>query len=93
MGASLTYVRFWDDFVPAPSLGAREQLYTQQGLFVQTILADRYFHRRELQVVSLKSRYILEYGIKKIFSIFVFYRELLKFKVLWIFYCFCSHFQ
>ena len=42
------------------------------GFFVQTILADRYIHCREIWVVSFKSMYILEYGIKKIFSISVF---------------------
>ena len=30
-----------------PSL-VGEELYTQMGLFVQTILADRYNHRREM---------------------------------------------
>ena len=51
--------------------------------FVQWIFADRYIHRRELRVVSLESSSSVEYGIKKIFLIFVFYRELSRFKVLW----------
>ena len=32
-----------------------EELYTQMGFFVQTILADRYIHRRESRLVSLES--------------------------------------
>ena len=32
-------------------------------------------------MVSLKIKYILEFGIKKIFPNFVFHRELLRFKV------------
>ena len=52
-----------------------EELYTQMGFFVQSILADRYNNRRELSVVSLESQSIVEYGIKKFFSIFAFYRE------------------
>ena len=35
-------------FVPTPTLVGREELYTQLGFFVQSILADRYIHRREL---------------------------------------------
>ena len=42
-----------------------EELYTRMGFFVQTILADRYNHRIELRVVSLKSPSSVEYGIKK----------------------------
>ena len=65
-------------------------LYTQMGrnyilkwvVFVQTILADRYIHRRELRLVSLESSSSVEYGIHKIFLIFVFYRELSRFKLL-----------
>ena len=45
-----------------------EELYTQMGFFfVQTILADRYIHRRELRLVSLESLSSVEYGIKKVF--------------------------
>ena len=32
-----------------------EELYTQMGFFVQSILAARYIHRRELRLVSLES--------------------------------------
>ena len=45
-----------------------DELYTQMG-FVQTILADRYNHRRELWVVSLESPSSVEYGTKKIFLV------------------------
>ena len=54
--------------VPTPLEGGREELYTQMGFFfVQSILADRYIHRRELRLVSLEILSSLEYGIKKIF--------------------------
>ena len=33
--------------VPTPLEGG-DELYTQLGFFVQTILADRYIHRREM---------------------------------------------
>ena len=52
------------------------------GFFVQSILADRYIHNRELRIVSLKTASSIEYGIKRIFFIFVLYRESLRFKVL-----------
>ena len=35
--------------------------------FVQSTLADRYIHRRELRLVSVESLSSVEYGIKKIF--------------------------
>ena len=41
--------RFFNIFnviVPTPTLVGREELYTQMG-YVQSILADRYNHRRE----------------------------------------------
>ena len=47
--------------------GGGEELYTQMGFFVQSILADRYSHRRELRLVSLESLSSVEYGSKKIF--------------------------
>ena len=50
--------------------------------FVQWIFAARYIHRRELRLVSLESSFSVEYGIKKIFLIFVFYRELSRLKLL-----------
>ena len=56
-----------------------EELYTQMGFFVRSILADQY-NRRVLWVVSLESPSSVEYGIETIFSIFVFYRELSRFK-------------
>ena len=59
-----------------------EELYTQMGFFVQTISADRYIHRRELKLVSLESSSRVEYGIKNILLIFVFYGELSRFKLL-----------
>ena len=40
--------------VPTPLVGGGggggggEELYTQMGFFVQSTLADRYFHRREI---------------------------------------------
>ena len=53
--------------VPTPL----EELYTQMGFFVQSILADRYIHRREFKLVSLESLSSVEHGIKKIFLMFV----------------------
>ena len=44
-------------------------------LFVETILADRYIHRREIRVVSLKSLFSVEFETKKILN-FVFFDEL-----------------
>ena len=41
--------------------------------FVQTILADRYIHRRDMCVVSLKSSSSVDLGIKKISLNFVFF--------------------
>ena len=56
------------------------------GFFVQSILADRYIiHRTELRLVSLVNSSSVEYGIKKIFLIFVFYKELSRFKLFYIF--------
>ena len=49
--------------------------------FVQSILADRYIHRRELRLVSLESLSSVEYGIKKTFLIFVFDTEISRFKL------------
>ena len=50
--------------------------------FADRIFADRYIHRRELRLVSSESSSSVEYGIKKIFLIFAFYRELSRFKLL-----------
>ena len=38
------------------------------GFFGQSILADRYIHRRELRLVSLESLSSVEYKIKNIFQ-------------------------
>ena len=46
--------------------------------FVQSILADRYIHRRELRLVSLESLSSVEYGIKKILLIFVFLQGVIE---------------
>ena len=62
-----------------------EELYTQMGFFVQTILADRYNHRREVWVVSLKSWSSVEFKMKKIFWMFVPFEELSSIEVL------CEH--
>ena len=42
------------------------ELYPQMVFFVQTILADRYIHRREMWVVSLKSSSSIKFEIKTI---------------------------
>ena len=67
-------------FCSDPSWGGRNYIL-KWGFFVQSIFADRYIHRRELRLVSLESSSNVEYGIKKIFLIFVFYRELSRFKL------------
>ena len=71
-------------FVLTPLVG-RGTIYSN-GFFVQTILADRYIHRREMWVVSLKSWPRVEFEIKKIFFNFV----LSRFKVLCQNVIFCS---
>ena len=50
------------------------------GFFVQSILADRYIHRRELRLVSLESLSCVEYGIKKIKFIKIFQNNVVDFK-------------
>ena len=63
--------------------------------FVPWIFADRYIHRRELRLVSSESASSVGNGIKKIFLISVFYRELSRFKLLRKLvnsHCFYSHF-
>ena len=67
-----------------------EELYTQLGFFVQTILADRYTHCREMWVVSLKSLSNVELEIKFFFSNFAFFEELSRFKLLCEHVVFCS---
>ena len=51
--------------VPTPREG--EGTIYSNGFFVQSILADRYIHRRELRLISLESLSSVEYGIKEIF--------------------------
>ena len=70
-----------------------EVLYTQIGFFVQTILADQYNHCREIWVISLKSPSSVEYGYRKTFSIFAFYWEISRYKILWILYLIQLHFS
>ena len=64
-----------------PSWGGRNYIL-KWVFFVQSIFAGRYIHRRELRLISLESSSSVEYGIKKIFLIFVLYRELSRFKLL-----------
>ena len=60
--------------VPSPFVG--EELYTQMGFFiVQSILADRYIHRREMWVVSLESWSRVEFKNKYIIYFFVFFED------------------
>ena len=81
---TLNYVLF---FVPTPlegggGGGGGRNYILKWFFFVQSILADRYIHHRELRLVSLESLSSVEYGIKKIFLIFVFDREISRFKLL-----------
>ena len=56
-------------FVPTPpELGGT--IYSNGFFFVQTILADRYIHRRELRPLLLESLSSVEYGIN--FFLFLF---------------------
>ena len=55
-----------------------KEIYTQIGFFVQSILADRHIHRRELRLVSLESLSSAEYGIKKIFFNFRFLQGVIE---------------
>ena len=66
-----TYIVDNDNFLFRPLLRG-EELYTQM-VFLQTIFADRYIHRRELRLVSLESSSSVEYGIKKIFLFLFFF--------------------
>ena len=58
----------WKFFVPTPLDGGRNYILNWD-FFVHTILADRYIHRRELWVLSLKNPSSLAYWITKIFWI------------------------
>ena len=53
-------------------------IYSNGFFFVQTIFADRYIHRRELRLVSLKSSSSIENGIKKIFFCIVFLQGVIE---------------
>ena len=55
------------------------------NFFVRTILADRFIHRTEMRVVSLKSLSSVEFKTKKIFLNFVFFEDLSRIEVL------CEH--
>ena len=48
--------------VPTP-LEGEGTIYSNGFFFVQSTLADRYIHRRELRLVSLESLSSVEYGI------------------------------
>ena len=67
-------------FVPTPLEGGRNYIL-KWVFFVQSILSDRYIHRRELRLVSTESLSSVEYRIRKIFLIFVFDREISRFKL------------
>ena len=64
---------------------------------IKTILAERYFKRRALRLVSLESSPSVEYGLKKIFFNFVFftgsYRGINFWEKYSEFHYFYSHFQ
>ena len=63
--------------------------------FVQSILADRYIHRRELRLISLESLSSLEYESKTNFLYLFFtgsYRGLNFEEIVWIPWRFYSHF-
>ena len=66
--------------VPTPLEGGGT-IYSNWVFFVQSILADRYIHRREFRLVSLESLSSVEYVIKNFFLIFVFHREISRFKL------------
>ena len=57
---------FFQVIVPTPLEGGGNYIL-KWVFFVQTILAHRYIHRRELRLVSIESLSSVEYGIKKIF--------------------------
>ena len=75
-------------FVPTHLRGRnyiRGTIYSNGFFFVQSILADRYIHRREMWVVSLKSCSSVEFKIKKIFWISFFFEQLSRIEIL------CEH--
>ena len=78
-------LEFLENIVPIPLVGGGRNYILKWVFFVQSILADRYIHRREMWVVSLKSWSSIEFKIKKIFLIFFFFQELSRIEVL------CEH--
>ena len=72
---------FFFHLVPTPLEGGGRNYILKWIFFVQSILAGRYIHRRELRLVSLESLSSVEYGIKKIFLIFFRDREISRFKL------------
>ena len=75
-----------------PTCGGRNYLLNW-FFFVQTILANRYIHRREMLLVSLISSSIVEFEIKKILFEFCIFEEISKFKFCvntWYLAWFCS---
>ena len=65
--------KFQTDLIIVPTLlEGGGTIYSNGFFFVQSILADRYIHRRELRLVSLESLSSVEYGIKKRFFLFSF---------------------
>ena len=73
-----------DHFCSDPTCGGRNYIL-KWVFFVPWILADRYIHCREVWVVSLKSSFSVNFEIKKIFFIFVFFEELSRIEIL------CEH--
>ena len=49
----MSYIIFFV-LTPHGGGGGGEELYTQMGFFVQTILADRYIHRRDMSGIIKK---------------------------------------
>ena len=54
-----------------------EEVYTQMGFFVQTILADRYNHRRELWVVSLEFDFTIDVTTRRVICTLVLSLQLM----------------
>ena len=60
-----------------PIIEGREKLNTQ-FCFEHSILADPYINRRELCAVLLEIKYILDFRIKKICSIFFSFQGVIE---------------
>ena len=67
-----------------PTCGGRNYIL-KWVFFVQSILVDRYIHRRETWVISLKSCSSVEFKIKDFFEFRFFFEELSRIEVL------CEH--